>query len=76
MSILVKDVGFQGISLYGWFISNNVFVRVAFLCECLEVGDLKWGVYVFFVFCLGVVEVGVVCLGDLLFVDGVVIFCD
>ena len=73
---MVKYVGFQGISLYGGFIGNDIFIRFTFLCGCFEVGDPKWEVYMFFGFCLGVVEIVVLCLGDLLFVDGVVVFCD
>ena len=57
-------MGFLGVCLYGEFIGENIFVQVTLLCGCFEVGDPKWGMYVFFVFCLGVLKVVVICLCD------------
>ena len=62
----VVFVGFQGLCLNGWFVRDDVLIRVAFLCVCFEIGDLQRWAYVFCVFCLGVFKVIHVFLSGLL----------
>ena len=61
--------------MYGWFVGNNVFVQVTFLRVGPEIGNVERGVYVFLVFCLGVVEVVGICLSGFLFPCYVLVLC-
>lgn len=52
-----------------------VIISLSGLHSCVEVVNSKWWVYVFFIFCLCIVEVVVICLGGLLFMGGGVVSC-
>ena len=50
---MIVDIGYFGLCLYRGFVGNYIFVRVAFLDGCCEVGYFETRVYESFVFGLG-----------------------